>query len=249
MAYPDERVVKPKGPPKKSGNRDNTRPPHSQGGKPGDPVPGSKQGADKELKNWLKRMEQRALAGGLLSGPGVEGAGSTELIDLLHSNPELAANVQKWIQQQKTANDGTLPGLAGAGGLQTQLFQQFPELYQQYVAATGKSIIYDAAGNPVRVVDPNSHYGLREGDTVVAPKLYNRKGEEVPLPEIGGEGDGGPAAATGPSWLGGFDILTDDDLNQLGGAAAELIRSRQRRNAATTYYNDPFPAESFGSEA
>jgi len=128
--------------------------------------PGPSGGGPDEIDRWLNRQGRRAMAGGLLSGPGGEGTGSTELVDLLRSNPQLAAQVQAWMQQ----NRGTAP-MAGAGGLQTQLFQEFPQLYDQYVAASGRSIVRDAAGNPIRLVD-NPAQGVAQGQSISTPTLY-----------------------------------------------------------------------------
>lgn len=200
-----------------------------KGGEQDKPTPEEKK-AEKELQKWLDRMEQRAMAGGLLSGPGGTGTGSAELVNLLRSNPELAVRVQAWIAAQK-ALPGPMPGIAGAGGLQTQLFTEFPELYQQYVAATGKSIVYDAAGNPVRLVDPNKYFGMREGDTLTTPTLYGAKGEELPLPEIQYPTKGKPIGAGANDQALHFGAIPVEEQMGLG------------RERASAFYGDVFDIE------
>ena len=183
---PNTRAKKPGGTP---GDRPNTRPKNSPGGVP-EQGPSAEEIRDdpKALKNWLDRHQQKALAGGLLSGPLAEdGTGSAVLIDLLRSNPELAARVREFTKTQAALFRET-PGIERTGGRKDLLFQQFPELYQQYIAATGQDIIYDAEGNPVRVVDPNGVFGMREGDELVSPTLYGADGTEQERPVFGDEG-------------------------------------------------------------
>ena len=195
--------------PNKPGPRPNPRPPKSQGGKPNEGAPTPEQDA-KDLKNWLDRHQQKALGGGLLSGPlDEEGGGSTVLIDLLRSNPELAARVRAFTKEQASLFRET-PGIERTGGRKDLLFQTFPELYQQYIAATGQDIIYDAEGNPVRVVDPDSTFGMREGDELVSPTLYGADGAEQERPTYG---DGG--------------VLGSETANQ-------FLAARARRQAAQT---------------
>ena len=171
-------------------NRPNPRPNKSQGGKPKEDSPNRVVSQDPErIEDWLDRQKQKALAGGLLSGPEGENGFGIELINLLRSNPELAARVRDYTKSVPALRQ--LPGLPhGTDSLKTELLLTFPELYDQYIAATGQAVVRDAEGNPVRIVDPNTLFGMREGDQLSTPELFGADGEVLPAPAIADVGEG-----------------------------------------------------------
>lgn len=214
---------------------------------------------DKALEKWLDRQQQRALAGGLLSGPGGAGVGSGELVALLRSNPELAAQVRAWMAE----NRGTGLGMSGALGGQARLFEAFPALSDQYIAALGAGYITDAQGQARRLV-PRDYTGpVAEGWSLVVPDLYNAKGEVIEPTQLfqlhhnrpdraGGADeeddedglhmgavptDDPDAAAMFRAAFGGFD---DETLQNLGTVLGNMLSARQQRLAAqNTYFGLP----------
>ena len=195
----------------------------------------------KELKKWLDRQADKTRTGGLLSGP----SGGAALVQRLRYDPALAQRVRQWMDENPVPKGVPYPkAFAGGEGLQAKLLQEFPELYEQYVAATGMSIVYGPEGQPVRLVDPSKPFGMRTGDELRTPTLYNAKGEVVERPKIKPEE---PEAIpdTGAFRFGAIPLgdMGDDELDQLGGAVRSMLEARRARQAAQQNYGETFSYE------
>jgi len=124
-----------------SGSAPSAAPPMGmEGQNPGQYYPNATANAysDKSMNKWLDKAYQSVMGGmmgppqlGVLHGPGTTGGSSPELLEYLKGNPEYAMQVRSWLAAQPKGQVQ-----AGAGGLQTQLFEQFPELKGAYLSGS-----------------------------------------------------------------------------------------------------------------
>ena len=187
------------------------------------------------LEQGLTPQQVKAIinSGALGGVTTTESFSSTELLDFFTENPD---NIGALLEAVKANADLGYDNYAEylAQGGEVGGYQSPNQLLQAAVfGIEGAKDAYVAGTNYAKYVaegnDPRRWY-IDKWEWA----------EESGAVQMGPGGPGGNAAPTGPSFIGGFDVMGPDDINQMGTVLNDFLMSRQQKLVAQQSFNEPF---------